>query len=61
MFSAIVKGVKAIFGAGENGAENVMKVATGIGNWIDEQQFSQEEKAKYSAGKRNSKSLWRAQ
>ena len=48
MISAIIKGVKAIFGAGQDGTNNVMRVATGVGNWIDEQQFTPEEKAQYS-------------
>lgn len=49
IIKGLVTGVKAIFGAGSDGASNVMKVATGIGGWIDEQQFTPEEKAKYSA------------
>ena len=48
-FSGIVSGVKAIFGAGQDGQSNVMKAATGIGNWIDEQQFTDQEKAAYTA------------
>jgi len=49
ILKGIVGGVKAIFGAGQDGTNNVMKVATGIGSWIDEQQFTPQEKAKYSA------------
>ena len=46
--SGIKAGVKAIFGGSSDGASNVMKVATGVGNWIDEQKFTEQEKAKYS-------------
>jgi len=42
-------GVKTIFGAGGNGANNVMAVANGIGNFIDEQEFTEEEKARFNA------------
>ena len=49
MISALLKGAKAIFGGGgsQNGVDRVMDVATGIGVFIDEQQFTPEEKAKY--------------
>lgn len=43
--SGIVTGVKAIFGSSESGSSNVMKVASGIGGWIDGQQFTDQEKA----------------
>ena len=49
ILKGLVTGVKAIFGAGQDGSNNVMKVATGIGGWIDEQKFTDEEKAAYSA------------
>ncbi len=49
MFSAIWQGVKAVFGAGESGSDNVMKVASGIGEWIDEQRFTDQEKAAFNA------------
>jgi len=49
ILKGIITGVKAIFGAGEDGTGNVMKVATGIGGFIDEQKFTEEEKAKYNA------------
>lgn len=49
ILKGIIGGVKAIFGANQDGADNVMKVASGIGGWIDEQKFTDEEKAKYSA------------
>ena len=41
----LVTGVKAIFGAGSDGSDNVMKVASGIGGWIDGQQFTEQERA----------------
>lgn len=49
ILKGIISGVKAVFGANQDGASNVMRVATGVGNWIDEQQFTAEEKAKYNA------------
>ena len=48
LLKGVISGVKAVFGVGQNGTDNVMKVATGIGSWIDEQQFTPQEKAKYS-------------
>lgn len=45
----LINGVKAIFGVGQDGTNNVMKVASGIGGWIDEQKFTDQEKAEYSA------------
>jgi len=48
-FSGILSGVKAVFGVGSEGSSNIMKVASGIGGWIDEQDFTAEEKAKYNA------------
>ena len=49
MFSAIWSGVKAVFGAGQSGSDNVMKVASGIGGWIDGQQFTEQERAEFNA------------
>jgi len=51
MFSGIFSAVKSVLGfsnAGK-GADNVMKVASGIGGWIDGQQFTEQEKAEFSA------------
>ena len=47
----ILSGIKAVLGfstAGK-GADNVMKVASGIGGWIDGQQFTEQEKAEFNA------------
>ena len=41
--------IKGVFGVGQDGTSNVMKVASGIGGWIDKQQFTEEEKAIYNA------------
>ena len=41
--------IKGIFGAGDKGSDNVMKVASGIGGWIDGQQFTEQEKAEFNA------------
>ena len=49
IFSAVVSGVKTVFGGGQDGTNNVMTVAKGIGGWIDEQQFTEEEKSKFNA------------
>ena len=35
-------------GGSKNGADNVMKVASGIGGWIDGQQFTEQEKAEFN-------------
>ena len=48
ILKGIVSGVKAVFGVNQDGADNVMRVATGIGGWIDGQQFTDQEKAEYS-------------
>jgi len=45
----LVSGFKAIFGAGQDGSSNVMKVASGIGGWLDGQQFTEQEKAEFNA------------
>jgi len=37
--------VKAIFGAGQSGSDNVMKVAGGIGGFIDDLSYTDAEKA----------------
>jgi len=36
-------------GGSSNGADNVMKVASGIGSWIDEGKFTDQEKAEHAA------------
>ena len=36
-------------GGSSDGANNVMKVASGIGNWIDKGKFTDQEKAEHSA------------
>ena len=41
--------IKGIFGAGDKGSDNVMKVASGIGGWIDGQQFTEQERAEFNA------------
>jgi len=46
IFSGIVSGVKAVFGAGQSGSDNVMKVASGIGGFIDDLSYTDAEKAK---------------
>ena len=45
--SGIWAGAKAVLGFSNasNGADNVMKVASGIGGWIDGQQFTEQERA----------------
>ena len=51
MFGGIIAAAKSVLGfstAGK-GADNVMKVATGIGGWIDGQQFTEQEKAEFNA------------
>ncbi|MGW8181214.1 MAG: hypothetical protein ACWGQW_20990 [bacterium] len=46
IFSAISTGAKLLLGAGtSSGADNVMEVARGVGSWIDEQQFTDQEKS----------------
>jgi hypothetical protein len=42
-------GAKAVLGfsGSSKGSDNVMKVASGIGNFIDEQNFTEEERAKF--------------
>ena len=48
LFKAIGAGFKAVFGVGQHGSDNVMKVASGIGGWIDGQQFTEQEKAQFN-------------
>lgn len=44
--AAIVTGAKLLVGADPKaGASNVMEVARGVGSWIDEQQFTDQEKS----------------
>ncbi len=40
--------IKSVFGAGQDGSSNVMKVASGIGGWIDGQQFTEQEKSEFN-------------
>ena len=50
IFTGLFAAGKALLGmtSSNKGADNVMKVASGIGNWIDEQKFTEEEKAKFN-------------
>ena len=51
ILSGLWAGAKAVMGigtSGGDGANNVMKVASGIGNYIDEQEFTTEEKAAHT-------------
>ena len=41
--------VSNLFGNSKDGSSNVMKVASGIGGFIDGQQFTEQEKAEYNA------------
>lgn len=43
----IKAGFRMITGGSGKGSDNVMKVANGVGGWIDEQQFTDEEKSKF--------------
>ncbi len=45
----LVNGFKAVFGVGQSGSDNVMKVASGVGGWIDNLNYTDEEKAKANA------------
>jgi len=50
IFSGIAAVGKALIGSGgDAGADRVMEVARGVGGWIDEQQYTAEEKAKHLA------------
>lgn len=49
VFSAIGAGFRTVFGGGQKGSDNVMKAASGIGSWIDEQKFTDQERATYNA------------
>lgn len=48
-FSGLLSGAKALLGfsGAGNGADNVMRVATGIGTWIDERKLTAEEQMKF--------------
>jgi hypothetical protein len=50
LLTGLWAGAKAVLGfsGASKGSENVMKVATGIGSWIDEQKFTPEEQAKHN-------------
>ena len=39
--------IKGVFGAGQNGSDNVMKVASGIGGWIDGLKLTDQEKQEF--------------
>ena len=41
--------ISGVFGNSKDGSSNVMKVAEGVGGWIDGQQFTEQEKAEYNA------------
>ena len=45
-FTAIGAGLSTIFGGSGGGADRAMEVIRGAGRWIDEQQYTAEEKAK---------------
>jgi len=47
-WTGIREGIKAIFGS-SNGTSNIMEAAKGIGNFIDEQKLTDEERVKYNA------------
>lgn len=52
LLSGLWSGAKILLGLGSSGgsgSDNVMKVASGIGNYIDEQEFTAEEKAAHNA------------
>jgi len=49
LFSKIGAGIKAVFGGGQDGNNKVLEAAKGVGKWIDEQKFTDEEKAQYNA------------
>lgn len=49
IISGLLAGAKMLFGGGGDGVNNVMTVAKGVGNFIDEQEFTPEEKAKMNA------------
>jgi len=40
--------VKGIFGAGQSGSDNVMKVAAGVGGWIDNLKLTDQEKQTFN-------------
>lgn len=51
VLSALWTGAKMVMGLGSSsgkGVDNVMTVAKGVGNFIDEQQFTPEEKSKFN-------------
>lgn len=39
--------IKGVFGAGQNGQDNVMRVASGIGGWIDGLKLTDQEKQEF--------------
>ena len=47
IFTAIKAGASALIGSNNtDGVDRVMDVAKGVGSWIDEQQYTEEERAK---------------
>lgn len=40
--------VKSLLGGGQNGTDNVMKVASGIGGWIDKLKLTDQEKQEFN-------------
>ncbi len=49
IFSSIFSGVSAIFGGSKDGGSKVMEVAKGVGGWVDNLSYTDEEKAKSTA------------
>jgi len=49
LLTGLFTGVKTLLGfsGASKGADNVMKVASGIGNWIDEQKLTDEERLNF--------------
>jgi hypothetical protein len=46
LFTGLVAGAKALVGVSRNdGTEKVMGVVQGVGHWIDEQQYTEQERA----------------
>ena len=40
--------IKGVFGAGQSGSDNVMKVSSGIGGWIDGLKLTDQEKQEFN-------------
>ncbi len=41
--------IKSVFGAGQDGSSNVLKVASGIGGWVDNLNYTDQEKSEFNA------------